>query len=140
MPKSKHNRKRHNKSHKRGRRGGQLLNGAISPYSRSPMSPPATVPFTNKSPPARAPYSRSPISPPATVPFANKSLSKPKPMSSSQQDFKGTMTKHATTALNAVKSLFGGGRSRRHKRRSRKRHTRKGKMTKSRKRRKHVRR
>jgi len=113
MPKSKQNRKRH-KSHKRGRRGGQLLNGAISPYS--PVSPPTTVPFTNK----------------------------PKPMSSSQQDFKGTMTKHATTALNAAArwaagSLFGGGRSRRHKRRSRKRHTRKGKMTKSRKRRKHVR-
>ena len=143
MPKSRQNRNQHNKSHKRLQRGGKPFNSAISPIftpsSGSSMSPPAT-----------APYSRSPKSLQTTAPLTNKSLLKPKrayyptqkPMSSSQKDFKGTMAKHATTALNAVKGLFRGGKSRRPKRRSKKRHTRKGKKSKSHKRRKnkHVRR
>ena len=67
---------------------------------------------------------------PASAPFAARP-------GSTAKTFKGTVKDTATNALNLVKRLFGGGKSRRHKRRSRKRHTRKRKRAKSHKKRKH---
>jgi len=124
-------------SNKRGRRGGN------TPSASAPASAPFAVrPVAHR---ASAPFAARPVahraSAPASAPFAARPVSTAK-------TFKGTMATHAktasktvkdtaTNALNLVKGLFGGGKSRRHKRRSRKRHTRKRKRAKSHKKRKH---
>ena len=111
MPKSRHYRKSHSGTKKRGRRGGLAYRSAVSPGlsqvqsqmppPMKPVSPPQMKPV---SPPAMKPVSSpqmKPVSPPPSRPVS-------RPVVPSNKSFKNTMQGHVNTATNAVKKGLSG--------------------------------